>query len=102
MRKIGNAYLIVTLVSVLIASCNPDKKSIPEMNEITVASYYFPGYHVPDKNHLPVSKQHFLDNQSEWELVRTAKPRFEGHQQPKSASLGIHRRKRSCCNGYEN
>ena len=80
--------LIGAVVFVLLTSCNPQKKTIPDMNKITVASYYFPNYHIRDENHLPISKQRFLDNQSEWELVRAAKPRFEGHQQPKVPAWG--------------
>ena len=47
-------------------------------NEITVASYYFPNYHTGDaRNKLTKGP-----DWSEWELVRNARPRFEGHRQP--------------------
>ena len=48
---------------------------------ITVACYYFPGYHTRDSSELRYSLQHSND-WSEWELVKEAKPRFEGHRQP--------------------
>lgn len=56
----------------------------PEKNtdKITVACYYFPNYHTRDTMDLRISRQHW-DNWSEWELVKQAKPRFEGHDQPK-------------------
>lgn len=45
---------------------------------ITVASYYFPNYHPNDvRNEKNKGK-----GWAEWELVKTAKPRFPGHQQP--------------------
>ncbi|MCL1919935.1 MAG: glycoside hydrolase family 99-like domain-containing protein [Kiritimatiellaeota bacterium] len=46
---------------------------------ITVACYYFGNYHPGD----PRNERDRGKGWSEWELVKTAKPRFEGHQQPK-------------------
>jgi hypothetical protein len=46
--------------------------------EYQVAAYYFPQYHVDPRNerwHGP--------GWTEWELLKLARPRFEGHQQPK-------------------
>jgi Glycosyltransferase WbsX len=43
-----------------------------------VAVYYFPSYHVDS-----VSEKWHGKGWTEWDLVRAAKPRFEGHQQPK-------------------
>ena len=47
-------------------------------SEYTVACYYFPNYHVDPRNEA----QHG-PGWSEWELVKCARPRFKGHQQPK-------------------
>jgi len=48
-------------------------------DDYTVACYYFPNYHPGDaRNEKWRSK-----SWSEWELVKNAKPRFPGHQQPK-------------------
>ena len=46
---------------------------------ITVASYYFGQYHPNDPRNEKLKGKGW----SEWELVKTAKPRFPGHQQPK-------------------
>jgi hypothetical protein len=46
--------------------------------ECTVACYYFPNYHVDPRNeavHGP--------GWSEWELVKRAEPRYDGHRQPR-------------------
>lgn len=48
-----------------------------------VAAYYFPNYHLDARNirlHGP--------NWTEWELVRRAEPRFEGHQLPNRPAWG--------------
>ena len=36
---------------------------------------------------MRISRQHF-ENWSEWELVKHAKPRFDGHYQPKVPAWG--------------
>lgn len=56
-------------------------------DDITVACYYFPNYHTRDTTDLRISRQHF-ENWSEWELVKQAKPRFDGHSQPKVPAWG--------------
>ncbi|HDI51756.1 MAG TPA: hypothetical protein ENF45_03905 [Bacteroidetes bacterium] len=47
-------------------------------NSYTVACYYFPNYHVDPHN----EELHGPD-WTEWELLKNARPRFEGHNQPK-------------------
>ena len=42
------------------------------------AAYYFPNYHVDSRNEL----QHGT-GWTEWELMKCATPRFEGHRQPR-------------------
>jgi hypothetical protein len=54
-----------------------------QAGDITVASYYFPNYHVDPRNEA----QHGPD-WTEWELVKHAKPRWEGHDQPKVPAWG--------------
>jgi hypothetical protein len=44
-----------------------------------IAVYYFPNYHMTD----PRQQQRYSEAWSEWDLVKTAKPRFTGHEQPK-------------------
>ena len=48
-----------------------------------VAVYYFPNYHVDSINERWHGK-----GWTEWDLVKAAKPRFEGHLQPKVPSWG--------------
>lgn len=56
-----------------------DPPRTEEADHITVASYYFGNYHPGDpRNAITKGK-----DWSEWELVKAAKPRFEGHEQPK-------------------
>jgi hypothetical protein len=86
-KKRMKANLTVILLASLAFSCSQVNKTASD-SRITVASYYFPDYHIRRGDHLPISKQSVLDNKSEWELVRSARPRFEGHQQPKTPLWG--------------
>lgn len=51
---------------------------------ITVASYYFGNYHPGDARNTKLKGKDW----SEWELVKNAKPRFEGHRQPNVPAWG--------------
>ncbi len=48
-------------------------------NEPQVLVYYFPNYHPGDLRNTALKGEGWC----EWELVREAKPRFAGHEQPK-------------------
>jgi len=48
-----------------------------------VVAYYFPNYHPDQKNQARYGK-----GWTEWELVKTARPRFAAHQQPKVPTWG--------------
>jgi hypothetical protein len=72
------------MLSVFISCATRNEDSA---DKITVACYYFPNYHTRDTTELRISRQHF-DNWSEWELVKAAVPRFEGHNQPKIPAWG--------------
>jgi len=48
------------------------------IKQTQIAVYYFPNYHTDSRNEGWHGK-----GWSEWELVKRATPRFEGHQQPK-------------------
>ena len=50
-----------------------------DASDITVASYYFGNYHPGDSRNAKTKGPEW----SEWELVKAARPRFPGHQQPK-------------------
>jgi hypothetical protein len=54
------------------------------INNPQVAVYYFPNYHVDARNEWVHGK-----GWMEWELVKHAKPRFKGHQQPKLPANGF-------------
>ena len=43
-----------------------------------IGVYYFPNYHLDKRNEIAHGK-----NWTEWELVKRAEPKFEGHKQPK-------------------
>ncbi len=49
-------------------------------DKITVACYYFPNYHLGDPRNVAMEGKG--EDWSEWELVKAATPRFEGHHQP--------------------
>ena len=61
------------------ADGRPAAKGRLEAPKITVASYYFGNYHPGDPRNAKMKGKDW----SEWELVKAAKPRFPGHQQPK-------------------
>jgi len=48
------------------------------MEKTQVAVYYFPNYHIDEKN-----EERHGQGWNEWELLKNATPRFQGHQQPK-------------------
>jgi hypothetical protein len=50
----------------------------PAPDKVTVAAYYFGNYHPGDARNEVLKGKRW----SEWELVKAAKPRFEGHHQP--------------------
>ncbi|RLD12202.1 MAG: hypothetical protein DRI44_01430 [Chlamydiae bacterium] len=48
------------------------------MPKLTIACYYFPNYHPNDARNCKLKGNGW----AEWELVKSAKPRFEKHHQP--------------------
>jgi hypothetical protein len=81
MRKILSlAYILIFL----FISCKHGKKNSSGSNEITVAAYYFPNYHTDDSRNI-INKG---TGWSEWELVKSARPRFPGHHQPNVPAWG--------------
>ena len=51
--------------------------SMAQATDYTIASYYFPNYH-PDARNAQTRGAGW----TEWELVKAARPRFDGHKQP--------------------
>lgn len=73
-KNMVSAMFLLLYVSTCIYG--QQKKLSNEKYQIAV--YYFPDYHVDKRNEAYRGK-----NWTEWELVKKAKPRFEGHHQPK-------------------
>ena len=53
------------------------------MNRPTVLAYYFPSWHQDARN-----AQWFGEGWTEWQLLADARPRFEGHRQPRVPAWG--------------
>jgi len=79
MRTISPIISLILLLFVLNAHTqvsHPDNKKATK--EYEVAVYYFPNFHLDKRN-----ENYHGKGWSEWELVKEARPRFEGHRQPK-------------------
>ena len=48
------------------------------MKNVQIAAFYFPNYHIDPRNEAVHGS-----GWTEWELMKIARPRFPGHQQPK-------------------
>ena len=72
------AILMVGMAVVAEAQKRPDRE------RTQVAVYYFPNYHPGDPRNTQLKGAGW----SEWELVKAAKPRFAGHEQPKTPLWG--------------
>lgn len=77
-------WLAVLLTFIVSGTLNSNVQAAKEQDEITVAAYYFPNYHTDDPRNI-INKG---KGWSEWELVKTAKPRFAGHHQPNVPAWG--------------
>jgi hypothetical protein len=55
----------------------------PFMHRPQIAAYYFPNYHRDARNRLVHG-----EGWTEWELVKAARPRWAGHEQPKAPLWG--------------
>jgi hypothetical protein len=75
-------YILVFILS--MAACRNSAPVPDDYSEITVAAYYFPNYHTDDPRNV-VNKG---AGWSEWELVKAARPRFPGHNQPRVPAWG--------------
>jgi len=75
---------LLLLVFLLLSACRQSVPRPTDIDEITVAAYYFPNYHTGDPRNILNKGAGW----SEWELVRSAKPRFPGHFQPRVPSWG--------------
>lgn len=71
-------YFICTLCILLIQQLALFSQNLVT-DKITVAAYYFANYHTNDPRNIQTKGTGW----SEWELVKAARPRFPGHDQPK-------------------
>ncbi len=78
----NSGLLMALLLSVY--ACKQSATVPANTNEITVAAYYFPNYHTDDPRNI-INKG---AGWSEWELVKAARPRFPGHNQPRVPAWG--------------
>lgn len=87
--RMKRKIIVYCVIIIAIAYCEMGLKvdKPTDRKRITVACYYFPNYHTRSKSDPRISFQHW-ENWSEWELVKAAKPRFAGHQQPKKPAWG--------------
>ena len=75
-------FVSISLAILLFANASAQNSSSKE-KKYEVAVYYFPNYH-PDS----INARWHGQGWTEWEVVKAAKPRFEGHEQPKVPSWG--------------
>jgi len=75
--------VIMAAVSALAIGCGTtvlkEGRAKARNSDVTVACYYFGQFHPNDPRNMKV----WGGPWDEWELVKAAKPRFPGHQQPK-------------------
>lgn len=67
----------------LLLACDLKVSGISKSDDITVAVYYFPNYHEDIRN-----AAYHGNGWTEWELVKSAQPRFENHHQPNVPAWG--------------
>lgn len=72
------ALLIFDVAMLLLISCLNAQKPGTNNKKYEVGVYYFPDYHFDKRN-----EKYFGKGWTEWQLIKEATPRFEGHQQPK-------------------
>jgi hypothetical protein len=91
MKKIHSLFIVILpLIFYCHQGCNMKQESLIDTLEkqlkedYFIASYYFPNYHVDKRN-----EEVFGEGWTEWKLVRDAKPRFEGHRQPRVPAWGL-------------
>jgi hypothetical protein len=72
-----NTVLTIFLLLFVYPTVYGQQKKAPN-GSYQIAVYYFPDYHVDKRNEAYRGK-----GWTEWQLVKAAKPRFKGHDQPK-------------------
>jgi hypothetical protein len=83
MLNISIRLTTLSIATSISLSTQSQPSTTTNPNDYQVAVYYFPNYHPDTINARWHGKQW-----TEWELVKAAKPRFKGHEQPKIPSWG--------------
>ena len=83
MKKLKNLSGISIAFILILLACDPKVRGISKSDDITVAVYYFPNYHEDIRN-----AAYHGNGWTEWELVKSAQPRFENHHQPNVPAWG--------------
>ena len=73
-------YVLSVLSLLCFRSVGQQSKS--SQKEYEIAAYYFPNYH-PDS----INERWHGKGWTEWDVLKAAKPRFPGHEQPKIPSM---------------
>ena len=81
-KLFSTTALLLLFILNAVAQKLTDNK-VKKEKEYEVAVYYFPNYH-PDS----INARWHGKGWSEWDVVKAAKPRFKGHEQPKVPSWG--------------
>jgi hypothetical protein len=84
MKNLKNFIVVSILLFGLGCNQPAEKDHADNSPGYHVASYYFPNYHMNDNRNTILKGYGW----SEWELVKDAKLRFEGHQQPNIPAWG--------------
>ncbi len=82
--KILILALALVSTTIALAISGKEKGLADSYPKFTIAAYYFPNYHTNDARNIANKGS----NWSEWELIKAAKPRFEGNDQPKTPFWG--------------
>jgi len=79
--RIGMVVCVIVLATLPIGGSM--MKAFAAQPPYEVAAYYFPSYHADPRN-----EQRYGKGWTEWELMKQARPRFNGHIQPKIPAWG--------------
>lgn len=71
--------ILTALAMSLTVNTLQSGEEIPSPRDVTVSCYYFGNYHPGDPRNVKSKGEDW----TEWELVKAARPRFPGHQQPR-------------------
>lgn len=78
-KTLSLSSLVLGMTTIFPSFATETEVTLPKQtDDIEVVSYYFGNYHLDKRNEQRLGK-----GWSEWNLVKSATPRFEGHRQPR-------------------